>query len=257
MPKAAEIAAFADSLLRTHEIPDYPNALNGLQVGTDAEISKLGAAVDFSARAVGLAAKAGVNLLLVHHGAFWDGLAPITGRRLRVLSDLLSASIGVYSSHLPLDCHPVLGNNVLLAQRLGLVPESPFGKFNEISIGTSGHSACLVSELLDTATTFAQEHGGHVHSTPFRTGRNVGRWAICTGAGADSDTLREAGQRGIETLIVGEGPHWTAVRAEESGLVLIYAGHYVTETLGVQALAAAISAEFRIPWEFIAAPTGT
>jgi putative NIF3 family GTP cyclohydrolase 1 type 2 len=85
----------------------------------------------------------------------------------------------------------------------------------------------------------------------------VGRWAICSGAGADSDTLREAKERKIETLIVGEGAHWTAVDAEENNIVIVYAGHYATETLGVQALAKALAAEFTIPWHFIPTPTGT
>jgi putative NIF3 family GTP cyclohydrolase 1 type 2 len=113
---------------------------------------------------------------------------------------------------------------------------------------------------MGAASSFAAEHGGRAQATPFgRDGnrRRVGRWAVCTGAGADTDTLREAGERKIQTLIVGEGPHWTAVYAEENDLVLIYVGHYASETLGVQALAAAISAKFGIPWEFIPAPTGT
>lgn len=257
MPKAVQIAAFADGLLRTAEIPDYPNALNGLQVGTEAEVSMLAAAVDFSARTVRAVQATGAKLMIVHHGAFWGGLMPLTGIRQKTISELLAGSIGVYSSHLPLDCHPTLGNNVLLARALDLAPDGTFGRFNDISIGVSGESSAPVSELIDRAAVFSQAHGGRVHNTPFRSGRIVGRWAICTGAGADSDTLREAADRGIQTLVVGEGPHWTAVYAEENDLVLIYAGHYATETLGVQALAAAIADKFRIQWQFIPAPTGT
>jgi dinuclear metal center YbgI/SA1388 family protein len=257
MPKAVEIAAFADKLLRSAEIPDYPNALNGLQVDTDAHVSKLAAAVDFSRRTVEGAARAGANLLIVHHGAFWDGATPITGSHFRILSDLFMKSIGVYSSHLPLDCHPTLGNNALLAKKLGLVSDSSFGEFKNISVGVAGSSTGSVDDLVGAANNFAKEHGGHVHVTPYEKKRAVGRWAICTGSGADSNTFREAAERGIQTLVVGEGPHWTAVRAEEAGLVVIYAGHYATETLGVQALAQAIAAEFNIPWEFVAAPTGT
>ncbi|MGI8546186.1 MAG: Nif3-like dinuclear metal center hexameric protein, partial [Gemmatimonadaceae bacterium] len=81
-------------------------------------------------------------------------------------------------------------------------------------------------------------------------------WAVCTGAGASSDTLTEAVETGVDTLIVGEGPHHTAVEAEEKGIVVIYAGHYATETLGVRALAAHVSDRFGIPWTFIEAPTG-
>lgn len=257
MPYALDIAKFADRLLRTSEIPDYPTALNGLQIGNRAEIRKVVATVDFSARTVRAAKGARADLLLVHHGAFWEGVAPLTGPRFAVISELLENDIAVYASHLPLDCHPVLGNNVLLAQRLGLTPQSAFAKFESISIGVAGESSMRTDGLVKAATSFASEHGGRAHTTPYEQNRLVGAWGICTGAGANSDTLREATQRGIKTLVVGEGPHWTAVYAEENDLVVIYAGHYATETLGVQALAAAVAAEFALEWEFIAAPTGT
>ena len=82
------------------------------------------------------------------------------------------------------------------------------------------------------------------------------RWAICTGAGASADTLQEALEHGIDTLIVGEGPHWTAVDADEMGIVIIYAGHYATETFGVRALADHVARVFDLPTVFIDVPTG-
>jgi putative NIF3 family GTP cyclohydrolase 1 type 2 len=85
-------------------------------------------------------------------------------------------------------------------------------------------------------------------------GHRTRRWAICTGAGASSDTLREAESAGIDTLIVGEGPHHTAVEAPERGVVVLYAGHYATETLGVQALAARLAERFGLDWEFLDLP---
>ena len=88
------------------------------------------------------------------------------------------------------------------------------------------------------------------------TARRTRRWAVCTGAGASSDTLAEAAAAGIDTLIVGEGPHHTAVAAAEQGLVIIYAGHYATETLGVRALAEHVATHFGIAATFVEAPTG-
>ena len=79
---------------------------------------------------------------------------------------------------------------------------------------------------------------------------------MCTGAGASSQTLEEAAALGVDTLIVGEGPHHTAVDARETGLVIIYAGHYATETLGVTALAEHVGEKFGMDWTFIDAPTG-
>ena len=257
MPTAVEIAAFADELLRTSEITDYDQALNGLQVDAPSEVRKLAAAVDFSSRTLRAAAVAGANLLVVHHGAFWGGIVPLTGKRYQIVAELIERGIGVYSSHLPLDCHPTIGNNVLLAGELGLSPSSGFGRWRDLTIGVAGESGARLRDLVSKTQAFAERHGGQVRVTRHADDQRVGRWAVCTGAGADSSTLREAAERGINTLIVGEGPHWTAVHAEEVGLALIYAGHYATETLGVQALAGEIGKKFSIPWEFIAAPTGT
>ena len=98
--------------------------------------------------------------------------------------------------------------------------------------------------------------GGGVIVAGAVEGKRTLRWAIITGAGASSDSLREATATGVDTLIVGEGPHHTAVEAAELGLTVIYAGHYATETLGVCALAAHVEQVFGLPWSFISAPTG-
>lgn len=257
MPTAAEISEYADTLLRTKEIVDYPSAVNGLQVATKANIRKIAAAVDFSSRTIAAAKAAGAQLLLVHHGAFWDGPQPLTGSRYKVFANLMAASIGVYASHLPLDCHPTLGNNVLLAERLGLQPNCGFGNLNGVAIGVGGESEEKIEKLVERAVAFAEEHGGVLRMTRCAERRAIGRWAILTGSGADRDTLNEATAGGVRTMVVGEGPHWTSVFAEENDIVLLYAGHYATETLGVQALAKAIATEFDIGWEFIPAPTGS
>jgi putative NIF3 family GTP cyclohydrolase 1 type 2 len=113
------------------------------------------------------------------------------------------------------------------------------------------------AELAARAAAFAERWGGSVRHTPIApTGRVTRRWGICTGAGASSDTLREAEERGLDTLIVGEGPHHTAVEAAERDVVVIYAGHYATETLGVRALGAWLEARFGLPWSFVGEPTG-
>jgi putative NIF3 family GTP cyclohydrolase 1 type 2 len=152
--------------------------------------------------------------------------------------------------------HPDFGNNVLLARALELHPGGGFGRFQTVMIGVRGEADLSTSELAARASAFAQEHGGRVVATPFDGSRRTRRWAICTGAGASSETIREAALAGIDTLIVGEGPHHTAVEAPEAGLVIIYAGHYATETLGVRALAERVAGEFQVPWTFIEAPTG-
>jgi dinuclear metal center YbgI/SA1388 family protein len=256
MTTTALIVRYLDDLLDTDSVPDYPNALNGLQLANGGSVSRVAAAVDFSLRTVTAAVQADANLLIVHHGMFWSGVQPIRGKYFDRLRALLAGDIAVYSSHLPLDRHALYGNNALLAAELGLEPSAEFARFRTISIGVSGESDIATSELATRADAFARAHGGSVRTTPIDPARRTRTWAICTGAGASTQTLDEARERGIDTLIVGEGPHHSAVDADESGIVVIYAGHYATETLGVRALAAHVSDRFGVPWTFIEAPTG-
>jgi dinuclear metal center YbgI/SA1388 family protein len=251
------VADFLDALLRTADIPDYSPALNGLQLQNSGQVTRVAAAVDGSRRAIDAAIAEGADLLLLHHGLFWGGNQRLIGPAYERLQRLMHGGVAVYASHLPLDAHPTLGNNTLLARTLGLEPNGGFHKFQTTFVGCRGESAIDTAELVARAERFAATHGGHAHATPFEPGRRTQRWAICTGAGASTDSLREAAAAGIDTLITGEGPHHTAVEAPELGLVIIYAGHYATETLGVSALAERVGDEFGIPWSFIAAPTGT
>jgi dinuclear metal center YbgI/SA1388 family protein len=256
MPTLADIARHLDDLLLTDDIPDYANALNGVQLANRREIRRVAAAVDFSLRTVEGTLAAEANLLVVHHGMFWGGLQPIRGSYYERLQPLLANDVAVYASHLPLDMHAKFGNNVLLARELGLHPSGGFARHENVTIGVRGETDIATDALVDGARRFAQGNGGTVVATRYPPGRRTRRWAICTGAGASADTLQEAAAEGIDTLIVGEGPHWTAVAAEEARLVIVYAGHYATETLGVRALAAEVERAFGVPWTFIAAPTG-
>ena len=256
MPALGEIGAFLNETLNVDATPDYPAALNGIQLANDGPIEHVASAVDFSSSAIAGAIDLGAQLLLVHHGMFWGGVQPITGHRRARLRDLIQHDIAVYSAHLPLDAHPDLGNNALLARELGLSPSGGFARFQSIDVGVSGHADVATSELVDRAAQFARTHGGSVVTTPFESTRRTLRFGICTGAGADSATLREAVSRGLDTLIVGEGPHHTAVEARDLGLVIIYAGHYATETLGVRALGDALAHRFGVRSSFIELPTG-
>lgn len=256
MTSTALIVQYLDDLLDTASTPDYPNALNGLQLANDGQITRIAAAVDFSLRTVSAAAEAGANLLIVHHGMFWSGLQPIRGNTFARLKALLTHDVAVYSSHLPLDRHALYGNNALLAAELALEPSGEFARFKGISIGVAGESNVATTDLASRADAFARSHGGSVRTTPIAPGRMTRSWAICTGEGASTGTLSEARERGIDTLIVGEGPHHSAVDADEHNITIIYAGHYATETLGVRALAAHISDRFGVPWTFVEAPTG-
>jgi len=256
MTDLATIAGHLDALLGTAAIPDYPGAVNGVQLANRGAIRRVAASVDISKRVIDGAIAAAANLLIVHHGMFWGGAQPIVGPVYERIRMLVTHDIAVYSSHLPLDAHPSLGNNVLLAHTLGLEPVGGFARYKTIDVGVRGETDLETTELCNRAEAFARRHGGGVRVTTIPPGHRTRRWGICTGAGADLETLREALGSGIDTLIVGEGPHWTAIDADEAGLTIIYAGHYATETLGVRALAEHVATTFDLPWLFVDAPTG-
>lgn len=256
MTDVKEIASYLDDLLQTSTVQDYTGAVNGLQMSTEAPVTRVAAAVDFSARAIEACVESGANLLIVHHGMFWQGVTPFVGSQYRRLKLLLDNEVAVYSSHLPLDMHPEVGNNVLLAKKLGLNPSRGFAHSKGVAIGVAGDDELPTADIVGRARRFAAEYGGSVVSTSSATGRVTRKWGLCTGAGAGSETLTEAREAGIDTMIVGEGPHWTAVAAEDDGICVVYAGHYATETLGVQALAKRVEERFELPWSFISLPTG-
>src|SRR5437899_4639145 len=128
MPKASlsEIVQYCDRMLRTSETQDFDGAANGLQVENGGMVTRIAAAVDASLTTVRLAVAAGADLLIVHHGLFWGPSHPWTGKRYELLRLLLRNGLAVYSSHLPLDAHPRLGNNAHLCSALGLKQLRPF-----------------------------------------------------------------------------------------------------------------------------------
>lgn len=250
------VAAHLDSTLRIAEVPDYPGAVNGVQVEHRGPVTRCAVAVDASLRTIEGAVAAGANLLVVHHGLFWSGVQPLRGRIYQRFQRLIANDVAVYSAHLPLDLHPTLGNNHLLAAALGLHPTAGFARFQSIDVGVRGETDIETSSIIAALEQIASREGGTLTTAGVEPGRRTRRWAICTGAGASSDTLREAAAAGVDTLIVGEGPHHTGVEAPELGIAVLYAGHYATETFGVRALGAEIERAFGIPWTFVAAPTG-
>src|SRR4051812_44841748 len=128
MAKASlkKIVSYCDQLLRTNEVQDYERAANGLQVENDGTVTRIAATVDASLATVKLAIAAKADLLIVHHGLFWGQTHPWTGKRYELVMLLMENNLAVYSSHLPLDLHPKLGNNAQLCSALGLKRLKPF-----------------------------------------------------------------------------------------------------------------------------------
>lgn len=250
MAELAEIVAYLNQELRTDAISDYPGAMNGLQLANEGRVDRVVAAVDASLPVIKKAAAGGPGLLVVHHGMFWQGTQPVTGAFYTKLKIAMDAGLAIYSSHLPLDVHPVLGNNVLLAQRVGLTDMEPFFEQKGLYLGVKGNWSGTLAGITDAVEIAV---GGKVHTCQGGS-RNVSRVGIVTG-GAGSEVVKAAAE-GVDVFLTGEGPHWSYPLAEELGINVLYAGHYATETFGVRALAERISGNFGIHGTFIDHPTG-
>jgi dinuclear metal center YbgI/SA1388 family protein len=252
MPKnqLAAIVRHCDQILHTRATGDYEGAVNGLQVENSGAVTRIAATVDASLTTVKLAIAAKADLLLVHHGLFWNSRQPWTGKNYELLRLLVANNLAVYSSHLPLDAHPKLGNNAQLCAALGLKSLKPFFFSHGQNIGFKSATRISRSEL---AEKLARATGVKPHLLP--GGKEIcERIGVVTGgAGAD---LQQAADEGVDTFISGEGPHWTFALAEDLGLNVFFAGHYATETFGVKALAAELAKKFSVPWEFLDHPTG-
>jgi dinuclear metal center YbgI/SA1388 family protein len=245
-----EVVSYLDSYLHVREVRDAPEALNGLQLANAGEVSRVAAAVDGCEATIRLAAEQGADLLLVHHGLFWGGVGPLTGPAYRRIAALVRGNIAVYSAHLPLDRHPEVGNNAVLARELGVSVRGEFGEVYGQAIGLWG-------ELNVTREALRQRVAGVLRSEPRLMAfgpERVGRVGVITGGAGD--LIAQAHRAGLDTYITGEGQHWTFFDAEELGLNVIYAGHYATETVGVKALSDHLRQKFGLPWTFLDHPTG-
>jgi dinuclear metal center YbgI/SA1388 family protein len=250
--KLESLLQYLDLYLGNREHPDYPAAWNGLQVGGPEEVRHVVAAVDASLASIEAAAARGADLLLVHHGLFWGGSAPLTGRLLARVRPLVARGIGVYSSHLPLDGHAEVGNNALLGRALGLTLEGRFDAYQGTPVGWHGRLAEPLPATGLLARTLAAVDGPAriIEGGPAR----IERVGVVSGAGADA--LAEAATLGLDALVTGECHHHHAIEAMELGVHLVLAGHYATETFGVKALAAHVAERFSLTWEFVDLPTG-
>lgn len=246
-----EIAAWADDLLSVDAIEDYPFALNGLQVDGRRKVRRIGAATDACRATIDLAVEARCDLLMVHHGLFWGGARPLVGPLYERLRRLFESGMGLYSVHLPLDAHPEVGNNALLAAEFELREVTPFGTLGgSDGIGVIGTVDASRAELAARAEAACGQRPIVIPGGPER----AARLAIISG-GAGS-RIEAAARAGADTFLTGEGTHHTYHEAMELGINVIYAGHYATETLGVRALARRAAEHFGVEHAFFDVPTG-
>ena len=245
-----DLVLLLDRELKTASIPDYPGAVNGLQLANPGQVGRIVAAVDASLHVITEAAEGGPGLLIVHHGMFWQGVQPVTGAFYKKLKIAMDAGLAIYSSHLPLDVHPEWGNNILLARAIGVTGIEPFLDYKGIMVGLKGEWIGTRDNLREVLQGVL---GGEIHLCPGGD-ETIAKIGLVTG-GAGSEVARVA-SAGVDCFITGEGPHWSYPLAEELGLNVFYGGHYATETFGVKELAKRMSEEFAIPWSFVSHPTG-
>jgi dinuclear metal center YbgI/SA1388 family protein len=250
MTYLTEMVAFMDRELNIAGIPDYPGAVNGLQLANEGKVERIIAAVDASLPVIEAAAAGGPGLLIVHHGMFWQGIQPVTGAFYRKIKTALGAGLAIYSAHLPLDVHPLWGNNILLAKAIGMIDPQPFFDWKGILLGLHGSWNGSRDSLADT---LGRAVGGRVHVSPGGPEKVSAIGLITGGAGSDVAAVAACG---VDTFITGEGPHWSHPLALELGVNLMFGGHYSTETFGVKALAEAAASHFGIGWSFLDHPSG-
>ena len=250
MPKLAVIVRHLEQLLDHARIGDYLGAHNGLQFENSGTISRVACAVDSCEAVLREAAAVPGTLLLVHHGLLWSGAQPFTGALRRKVQLAIAGDLAIFSSHLPLDLHPQLGNNALLASALGLTKTTP-------AFSAKGQMVGLIGDLATTRTALAKKLEaavkGRVHLAPGGTEKITRIGLVTGGAGRE---VAAAAALGCDAFITGEGPHDSYTLAEELGVNLFYGGHYATETFGVRALADYVAKKYRIPSHFIDHPTG-
>ncbi len=245
-----DIIGFCDSLLAIGSFTDY--GPNGLQVPGAEEVTKVVSGVSAHRELLQRAVDAGAQLLIAHHGLFWDfhprALTPAMAERLRIA---LTNDLSVAGYHLPLDAHREIGNNVLLARALGFEPtDEPFGVVKGSPIGCVAEAP----EGVDAAE-FARRVREATDREPlhFDFGpRLVRRIAVVTGAG--NSEIHEAIALGLDAFVTGEPAEHVMADAREGGIHFFAAGHYATETFGIRRLGELIAERFGVEHEFIAVP---
>ncbi|MGB2130363.1 MAG: Nif3-like dinuclear metal center hexameric protein [Marinobacterium sp.] len=247
MPTSTQqVQAYIDQLLETARFKDY--CPNGLQVEGRPRVQRVMTGVTACQALLDEAVRWQADLVLVHHGYFWKGEAePITGIKRRRIRTLLAADINLMAYHLPLDAHPVLGNNAQLAQRLGITPDGPLKPGESPAIGNVGvldqpmSLQAFEQRLAEVLEREPQTIAGGAHE--------VSRVAWCTGAAERMIDLAIA--QGADLYLSGEISEPVVHVAREAGIHYCGAGHHATERYGVQALGEHLAEHFGLEHRFV------
>jgi len=239
-----DLATFLANELDITRFRDY--CPNGLQVQGREPVGRIVTGVTASLALLETAREVGADAVVVHHGFFWRGEdARVIGPKHRRLKLLLGSDINLFAYHLPLDAHPVLGNNAQLGKRLGLVAESHFA---EQDLGWLGRADTSVRTVGDLAAVVERALG----RAPLLIGdreQSLGLVGWCTGAA--QHTFGDAIAAGASVYLSGEISEQTVHLAHESGAAYLACGHHATERYGVQALGDYLADKFGLRHQFI------
>jgi len=248
MTQRDTILAFLDGYLSVGTIPDASQ--NGLQVQGRTTVKHIVFGVSASLELFTRARRAGADMVITHHGLFWDGPVRLTGGMRERVAELIKNDINFAAYHLPLDAHPACGNNAQLLKLLGARAIKPFGKYHNTSIGFKGELK-TPKTLAEIAAAFKKAFGAECRMAEFGPEEIRTVAAVSGGAGG---LAAEAISQNIDLFITGEPsePAWEWCR--ESGTSFMALGHYNSEKAGVIALAAVLAAKFGVKTEFIDIP---
>lgn len=246
MAKLSDIVKYCEERLGMRGFVDFPGAQNGLQFENDGNVTKIACAVDATSKVFEIAAREKSDLLLVHHGMFWNPQVPVTGTIYRKFKTLFDANIAVFSCHLPLDYHRELGHNVLLAKALGL-------KIIDWALPYENHAFLAICDGNGISRSELKLRLHALFPQTFKAidcgNEQLGHIAILCGSGNTAIPAMSA--LGCDTLITGEVKHATFADAQEHAFNIYPCGHYATESLGIKALANEVAQQFDLPNIFI------
>ncbi|MDR0464465.1 MAG: Nif3-like dinuclear metal center hexameric protein [Treponema sp.] len=249
----ARLDAFFRNLLDIEGFSSMDDSQNGIQIDNDGSaVHKIAFAVDAALETFEQATALGAGMLFVHHGLFWGTPLRITGNLRRRIKFLLDNNICLYGVHLPLDQHPALGNNAVIAQLLGLENIEPFGSYHGRKIGCKGTFPKPV-DINEAVKKITFMNRPPLSVFPF--GKSECKSAAVVSGGA-ADSADEAIEEGIDLFVTGENKHSIYHKCLEGKLNMISGGHYSTEVWGVQAVMRHCISELGIEAVFIDIPTG-
>lgn len=243
-----KIIEFVDGYLKSREIKDASQ--NGLQVQGKAGVKKIAFGVSASLEFIKRAAASGADMLVVHHGLLWSKAVVIKGPFREKLDLLLKNDISLAGWHLPLDKHPVVGNNARIMKLLGAGGLKPFGAYDGVTIGFKG-TFSRPKTLQEIVKTLCGELGADIIAFSFGPKKVKTLGVISGGA---QRMFEQAVEEGLDLYVTGEVSEFVQEMARENRTNFISAGHYNTEKAGVLALEKLLRSRFKVKTEFIDIP---